>query len=220
MKTIGQPPYPAPTSYPTPSLTLKDVKDDKGALASNPLFYETMDDLSADTIQAVSNEIQAVSRRLEVVLGADVFSAATVKSVLDSLREHYVAPVEDDLKLFFQSAPGFKGIFTPMIKSGEKWMPDWKSRYFTEDIPALCIIEALAALLNAEPDCEHSEHLACGVVKTPTIKTLIQWGQEKLGKEFLVGTTLNGRDLKEFTCIPQNFGATSINSMKELHMLD
>lgn len=204
----------------------KDVEDESGALASNPLFYETMDDLSADAIQAVSNEIQAVSRRLEVVTGPDAFCAASVKGVLESLREHYTAPAgATDLKSFFKTAPGFQGIYTPMVKSGtlasgtRPWMPDWNSRYFTEDIPALCIVKALAQLLSMEDCSMPQHHIACAEVKTPTIDMLIKWGQLKMDKQFLVGSTLSGKDVTKGTCIPQNYGATSIDKMKELGML-
>ena len=76
-----------------------------------------------------------------------------------------------------------KGNFVPLIN---------------EDIQfGLCILKAFAELLN---------------VNTPEIDKVATWGQNFLGKEYIVNGKLSGKDVSELT-IPQNRG---INTKEEL----
>ena len=96
------------------------------------------------------------------------------------------------------TAPGFIGIDSPMIEVEGGYIPDKNSRYFIEDIQfGLCILKAFAELLN---------------VNTPEIDKVATWGQNFLGKEYIVNGKLSGKDVSELT-IPQNRG---INTKEEL----
>ena len=62
-------------------------------------------------------------------------------------------------------------------------MPDFSSRFLTEDIPfGLCIVKSIAELMN---------------IPTPWIDELVTWGQKKMGKEYIVAGHLTGRDVAE-----------------------
>ena len=56
------------------------------------------------------------------------------------------------------------------------FVPDFAHRYLTEDVPyGLVVIRGIAEIVQ---------------VDTPTIDKLLLWAQEKLGKEYLVGSKL------------------------------
>jgi hypothetical protein len=70
------------------------------------------------------------------------------------------------------------------------FVPDVTYRYFTEDVPCgLVVIKGLAELFD---------------VDTPTITTVIEWMQEKMGKQYVVDGRVGGRDIAE-TRAPQRF---------------
>ena len=78
-----------------------------------------------------------------------------------------------------------------MLKTDDGFIPDFQSRYFTEDIPyGLLIIKSVAAITGTA---------------TPVIDTVITWAQEMMHKEYIVGGKLVGKDIAE-TPIPQNAG--------------
>ena len=80
------------------------------------------------------------------------------------------------------------------VPGGGGWVPDFTARYFTEDIPhGLVVTRGVAALL---------------AVPTPAIDMLIEWAQKNMGKEYLVGGKLVGKDIQD-TSAPQAFGIHS-----------
>ena len=60
------------------------------------------------------------------------------------------------------SIPAFKGILSPMLQTPEGFIPDFHSRYFTEDFP--CGLHYIK-LLNDKYS-----------IKAPTIDTVYNWG--------------------------------------------
>ena len=64
------------------------------------------------------------------------------------------------------SIQGFKGIITPMVKVCEGYVPDYNSRYFTEDFPyGIRYIWKLA----------HDNDVSC-----PNIDMVYKWGMSKI----------------------------------------
>jgi hypothetical protein len=78
------------------------------------------------------------------------------------------------------------------------FLPDFQSRYLTEDVPyGLVVTRAIAQLAE---------------VKMPIIDEVILTASKWMDKEYVVNGYLNGKDIKE-TRIPQNYG---IHSLEEL----
>ena len=68
-----------------------------------------------------------------------------------------------------------------MKKIGHGYIPDFSDRYFTEDFPfGLLIIKSIAEIFN---------------IDTPYINKVLKWGQEMIGKEYLILEELKGKDL-------------------------
>lgn len=88
------------------------------------------------------------------------------KGAIPSLLEYYESHDAESLTNKISSIPAFLNITSPMKEIKEGWIPDFESRYFTEDFPyGLSIIVELAQKHN---------------VQTPTLCKVLQWGMEKI----------------------------------------
>jgi hypothetical protein len=76
-------------------------------------------------------------------------------------------------------------------------IPDFNHRFLLEDIPCLAVIRGIAEIAGVE---------------TPNLDTVLLWGQEKLNKEYLVGSRLTGKDVATTRC-PQRYGFTRIEEL-------
>ncbi len=165
---------------------------------TNPLFYEDMDDFSANCIEKVSDELQTICRHIEEK--SEIKILQDVLPIDESILNVYPGKIGDtsNLKQIFRTNSGYRGFHTPMKESKGGWIPDFGNRYFTEDIPfGLCIYRGIADILG---------------VKTPMMDAILIWAQEKMGKEYLVNGKLQGKDLKE-TNIPQSFNINTLNQL-------
>ena len=78
-----------------------------------------------------------------------------------------------------------------MIKTEKGYIPDFQSRYFTEDFPfGLCIIKGFCYIAD---------------VNTPYIDEVLKWYEKISYQEYFTETGFNGKDL-ENTAVPQMFG--------------
>ena len=117
-----------------------------------PMFYEEWDDLAARLYIAMDGELQAL-------LGALPVSAGCIPTVLDYYESHDAASLAAKLR----SIKAFKGIPAPMKEVAGGYVPDFTSRYFTEDFPyGLAVIHRLA----------HEKG-----VHTPIINKVYEWGK-------------------------------------------
>ena len=150
----------------------------------NPLFYEEWGTMA-------STELLKLDEELELIFnGFNVNNDFDPKDI-EKTKVRYNIETPEELSKKINTAPGFIGIDSPMVKVENGYIPDKNSRYFIEDIQfGLCILKAFAELLNIE---------------TPEINKIATWGQNFLGKEYLVNGKLNGKDVSELT-IPQNRG--------------
>lgn len=116
-----------------------------------PLFYkEWTDEVSA----------------LEIKMDEEFFSLLHKLGVntthIDTLLHHYEAIDAASMTRKIQSIEAFSTILSPMKQTEEGWLPDFNSRYFTEDFPfGLRFIWELAHKNN---------------VNTPTIDRVYEWG--------------------------------------------
>lgn len=117
------------------------------------------------------------------------------------ILQYYESGDYDGLRKKLMSIPSFQRVKIPMHKMDEGFIPDVSGRFFHEDIPfGLVIIKGVAEL--------------CGV-ETPNIDKVIEWGQTMIGKEFIVGTKLIGKNIKD-SGIPQNYGIDSVEKLVSL----
>ena len=146
-----------------------------------PYFYRDWDIYSSQILFACDDELQQICKSLNNIN----------LSYVKSLKLHYESYNEQQLVDKMKSIESFKQIKAPMLKKGERFYPDYDSRYFTEDFPyGLLIIKGFAVICN---------------VDTPCIDKIIEWEQSMVGKEYLVNGKLAGANLDE-TGIPQNYG--------------
>lgn len=119
------------------------------------LFYEEWTKEAAQLLIDMDNEFFKLLEVLPVSCG-----------YLPRILDYYESCDADSLAKKLSSIRGFKGITSPMIKVSEGWIPDYKSRYFTEDFPyGLSYIWKLAH--------EHNIH-------TPNIDMVYNWGINKI----------------------------------------
>ena len=122
-----------------------------------PLFYEEWTEEAARLYIAMDEELQALLRVLPVAPGS-------IATVLD----YYESTDAASLTRKLRSIEAFKGIQAPMRAVPGGFVPDFQSRYFTEDFPyGLAIVRRQAA--------EHR-------VPTPTLDSIYNWWcQQTLG---------------------------------------
>lgn len=124
----------------------------------NILFYKEWTDEASQTIVDMDCEFM----RLLDCLPVD-------KTRIPSLLDYYDQPDVPSLTQKIASIPAFANILSPMKETPEGWVPDWNSRYFTEDFPhGLRYIRDLAA--------KHG-------VPTPTIDKVLAWGMSKITQD-------------------------------------
>ena len=124
-------------------------KWDGQKLSEKPLFYQGVDDFTEGILLGLSDEVQAVCRKVEsLVSGFDLKDACTLHQwYLDS----YKGQMADDstLKLSMNTNSAYTGLTHPMKEVDGGFMPDLKYRYLAEDVPTgLCFTRGLAEFLG------------------------------------------------------------------------
>lgn len=120
-----------------------------------PLFYEEWTEDAAELYIAMDQELQALLSQLPVTPGS-------IATVLD----YYESTDASSLARKLRSIEAFKGIAAPMKKVEAGFVPDFHSRYFTEDFPyGLALIRRLA----------HEKGIA-----TPTMDKVYEWGSKMI----------------------------------------
>jgi hypothetical protein len=162
-----------------------------------PLLYAQATDEMGDLVERLSNEAIAVARELEAQSGSALNLRGAVLPIHEWLQRTYGNVTEDTstVATCFRTGP-IQARRAPVIEVGSgKFVPNFQYRYLSEDVPfGLVPTRALAELAN---------------VRTPAIDEVIDWAQGALGKVYLVGGRLRGRDAGELP-IPQNYGVSGL----------
>lgn len=117
------------------------------------LFYKEWDNASSEMIIRMDEEFQQLLRQLPVREG-----------IIPSLLSYYESEDAAALTRKLQSIKAFGGIVSPMRETEEGWVPDYESRYFTEDFPyGLRFVYELAKEYK---------------IPTPTIDKVYTWGMK------------------------------------------
>ena len=118
-----------------------------------PLFYEEWTEEAARLYIEMDNELQALLEQLPVCKGS-------IATVLDYYESCDAASLARKLR----SIEAFKGILAPMKEMVGGYVPDFQSRYFTEDFPyGLAIVHRLT----------HEKG-----IPSPTIDRIYEWGMK------------------------------------------
>ena len=117
----------------------------------NILFYKEWTDVASQTIIDMDAEFMTLLRRLPVAQGA-----------IPPLLEYYESHDAASLTQKISSIAAFQNITSPMVQTPDGWVPDFQSRYFTEDFPyGLKFIVELMRKNN---------------LPAPTIEKVFEWG--------------------------------------------
>ena len=118
-----------------------------------PFFYEEWTEEAAQLYISMDNELQSLLEQLPV-------SKGSIATVLD----YYESTDVPSLARKLRSIEAFKGIAAPMKAVEGGFVPDFHSRYFTEDFPyGLAFVHRLA----------HEKR-----VPSPTIDMIYDWGMK------------------------------------------
>lgn len=98
----------------------------KKTFARNPFFYAEWTDESSELYIKADKEMH------DVLLSADLTGAC--EADYESVLRHYGVDNASELTTKLRSIESFKGILSPMKAEDGNWIPDFSSRYFTEDI--------------------------------------------------------------------------------------
>ncbi|HAJ33910.1 MAG TPA: hypothetical protein DCK79_11275 [Candidatus Atribacteria bacterium] len=164
-----------------------------------PLFYQGVTKEISETLRMMSDEILVLTKEIK-----NIDKSVNLNHVLglkDWLIYSYKESIADKstLQNCFVTNSAYKGLCAPMKKVNDDYfLPDFQARYLTEDVPyGLIVTKAIAQLAKVDMP-----------VIDEVILTISQW----IGKEYIRGGYLEGKDIKD-TRIPQNYG---INNLEEI----
>ena len=196
--------------HPTISYAYYHDKDITKPMDEPPLFYYGATEFTGDKLDKVSNEVLQVKSVLQQKFpGLDLDSLTHVR---DWMVRSYGDDIGDktNLHTMLITNKGYRGLTHPTIpvetSEGTKYMPNFKYRYFSEDLPCGLIVTRGIAELTGVP--------------TPHMDDVIMWAQERMGKEYLVDGQLKGADVAT-TRSPQRYGFKDLNQfMKANHYVE
>ncbi|HJR08398.1 MAG TPA: NAD/NADP octopine/nopaline dehydrogenase family protein [Pyrinomonadaceae bacterium] len=190
----------SPNAYSHPPIMYGRWKDwDGEALEHSPLFYQGVDEGTAELLGKVSDEVVEMSRR--IMAEHESLDLTQVIPMYDWDITCYGKDIKDKTNLMtaLRTNKGYKGITHPMTKTANgKYVPDFNHRFLAEDVPfGLVVIRGIAEIAG---------------IPTPCMDKVLSWCQERLGKEYLVGSRLVGKDLATTRC-PQRYGLKTIGEV-------
>ena len=196
--------------HPTISYGFYRNRDVTEPMDDPPLFYYGADEYTGEKLGKISDEILELKRVL--LESHPTLHLDSLHHVSEWMTRSYGDDIGDKSSIYamLRTNKGYRGLTHPTreveVDGKKKYLPDFKYRYFTEDIPmGLVVTRGIAELAG---------------VATPHMDDVILWCQEMLGKEYLVNGKLEGKDLHS-TRAPQHYGFTDIDTfLKVNHYLD
>lgn len=127
-----------------------------------------------------------------------------VHHVSEWMLRSYGDDIRDKSSIYtmIQTNKGYRGLTHPTVAQqgpggATEYLPNFKYRYFSEDIPCgLMVTRGIAELAG---------------VPTPHMDDVILWCQSVMGKEFLVDGKVAGKDVHS-TRAPQHYGFMDLDS--------
>lgn len=161
-----------------------------------PLFYQGVDEYTEKVLIAMTDEVQAVCRKIEsIVPSLDCKDACTLKQWYMDCYDGQMSDTSS-LKACMNTNKAYDGLKHPCKEENGKFMPDLKYRYLSEDVPTgLCFSKGVAEILE---------------VPTPQIDKVMMWAQERIGLEIMVDGKMCGKDIDK-TRAPQGCGIKTVD---------
>eukprot|EP01083_Nonionella_stella_P094794 266075_1 len=194
----------------------KWVKWDGAPVRSKPLFYQGITKNGAQLLSDLSDETILITESIKKESNIDTIQC---RQIYEAYKLSYGAKCKDASSLhgIITTNPAYEGLTHPCVEhrkedggnnddeKGETlYVPNFKYRYLSEDIPyGLIVIKGIALLLKDVP-------------KTPQMDKVIQWAQKVMKKEYLIynedGTVVAGKDIQQ-TRAPQKYGFDTIQQL-------
>lgn len=195
--------------HPTISYAFYKNWDGK-AFDEPPLFYYGADEATGEKLAKVSDEVLSIRTKLQEKYPK--LDLSSLHHVREWMLRSYGDDIGDKTSIYTMlvTNKGYRGLTHPTVEVQEdgktKYMPNYKYRYFTEDIPmGLCVTKGIAELAG---------------VPTPHMDDVILWCQQCMGKEFIVDGKFVGKDIAS-TRSPQTYGYHDLDSfMKANHYVE
>jgi hypothetical protein len=194
------------TFFPTnciihPGISMGIWNDYNGeSIKEAPLFYQNMNDFTAEIIDGLSNDIQQTCKKAEERLQVKL-DVPTIQQFMLNVYPDDILDKSSTQKLFATNRQ-FNGLRAPVIphSSGVGYQPNFHFRYLTEDLPhGLAVMRGIAEILQ---------------VSTPFFDKVLSWGQDKINHEYLVNGKIQGKDIFHSGC-PQRFGIHTVEDLKQ-----
>merc|ERR1712232_1412872 len=173
-----------------------EVWDGK-AKSEKPLFYQGVDDFTEAILNGMTDEVQAVCRKMETLCpGLSLKDACTLKQWYLDCYDGQMSDTST-LKGCMNTNKAYNGLTHPCVEKDGEFMPDLKYRYLAEDVPTgLCFAKGLAEIIGCD---------------TPTIDKVLVWAQGCIGLEIIVDGKMVGKDIAK-TRAPQGAGITTLEN--------
>jgi len=165
-----------------------------------PLFYQALDEYTANVMDGVSQEILAI--KAAILKEYPSVDLKSVRSIGDFFEEAYRDDILDHSSLckMFNSNKGYDGLTMPTKKVKGGYVPLFDHRYLSEDLPCGMLVQKGIAELAG--------------VATPVMDKVIAWCQAKNNTEYMINGKLEGKDFVT-TKAPQRYGYTDLKSFME-----
>lgn len=168
-------------------------------LNSLPYFYVTLNQISADNMEELSNEICSI--KAETIRRYPRVNLDDILPLKERIIKQYGDMVKDKSSLLtcFTTNTGYDVMTVPMNQTEDgRFVLNTKARTFVEDIPfGLCVLKDLAEKLGLE---------------VPGITRSIVWHQEIIGKEYVKDGKLNPALIHE-TGAPSRYGYKTMEDL-------
>jgi len=163
-----------------------------------PLFYQGVTKEIAKTLKAISDEILILTEKIKAL--DKKVNLDHVLGLKDWLIYSYEGSIADKstIQTCFNTNSAYQGLRAPVKKEKDYFLPDFQARYLTEDVPfGLIVIKSIAQLAEVE---------------TPVIDEIILTISQWMGKEYIKGGFLEGKDIKDAR-IPRNYGMKNLEEI-------
>ena len=157
-------------------------------------FYKKWDDFSSEMLIGCDAELQAACKKMNRYDLSGILSLKKHYEISDMNGNTDVEKMTNKIRQLVYLKDG-----VPMIQQENgSFVPNFESRYFTEDFPfGLCIVKDFCCI--------------CGV-STPYIDCVLGWYDKLFNKNYYVSGKFSGPGLKELP-LPQNWNIKNIDDL-------
>ena len=169
-----------------------------------PRLYAELTDGTGEIVESLSNDVVAVAQKIAAASKGQLDMSATLP-IHEWLCMSYPTQTADfsSVASCFRTGP-IQARKAPMIEVAPgEFVPDFQYRYVSEDVPyGLIVSKSIGEMAD---------------VDTPTLDAVIEWSQNKLGKQYFVNGKLAGEDVHELR-VPKNYGFRNLDDLLAFYL--